>query len=47
MGIAEQNMVATAAGMAACGKIPFVNTFTVSSPRWVCSRLATRYATQT
>ena len=29
MGIAEQNMVATAAGMAACGKIPFVNTFTV------------------
>ena len=29
MGIAEQNMVATAAGMATCGKIPFVNTFTV------------------
>ena len=29
MGKAEQNMVATAAGMAACGKIPFVNTFTV------------------
>ncbi len=29
MGIAEQNMVATAAGMAACGKTPFVNTFTV------------------
>ena len=29
MGIAEQNMVATAAGMTACGKIPFVNTFTV------------------
>lgn len=29
MGIAEQNMVATAAGMSVCGKIPFVNTFTV------------------
>lgn len=29
MGIAEQNMMATAAGMAAAGKIPFVNTFTV------------------
>lgn len=29
MGIAEANMVTTAAGMAAVGKIPFVNTFTV------------------
>lgn len=29
MGIAEANMVTTAAGMAAAGKIPFVNTFTV------------------
>ena len=29
MGIAESNMVATAAGLAAVGKIPFVNTFTV------------------
>lgn len=29
MGIAESNMVATAAGLAAAGKIPFVNTFTV------------------
>lgn len=27
MGIAEQNMMATAAGMAKCGLIPFVNTF--------------------
>lgn len=27
MGIAESNMVATAAGLASCGKIPFVNTF--------------------
>ncbi len=29
MGIAEANMVATAAGMASCGKVPFVNTFAV------------------
>jgi transketolase len=29
MGIAEANMVATASGLAAVGKIPFVNTFTV------------------
>ncbi|MBQ9980852.1 MAG: transketolase family protein [Oscillospiraceae bacterium] len=29
MGIAEANMVSTAAGLAAGGKIPFVNTFTV------------------
>ncbi|MBM7624162.1 transketolase family protein [Sporohalobacter salinus] len=29
MGIAEQNMVGAAAGMATCGKIPFVSTFAV------------------
>ena len=29
MGIAEQNMMATAAGMATCGKIPFASTFAV------------------
>ncbi|ADL11833.1 transketolase family protein [Acetohalobium arabaticum] len=29
MGIAEQNMIGTAAGMATCGKIPFVSTFAV------------------
>ena len=29
MGIAESNMVSTAAGLASVGKIPFVNTFTV------------------
>ena len=29
MGIAESNMVATAAGLSTIGKIPFVNTFTV------------------
>ena len=47
MGIAEQNMVATAAGMAACGKIPFVNTFTVFLTSLACSRPAIRYAMQT
>ncbi|MDR3269977.1 MAG: transketolase family protein, partial [Peptococcaceae bacterium] len=29
MGIAEQNMMGTAAGLAAAGKIPFVSTFAV------------------
>ena len=29
MGIAEQNMMSTAAGMATCGKIPYVSTFAV------------------
>jgi transketolase len=29
MGIAEQNMMSTASGMATCGKIPFVSTFAV------------------
>lgn len=29
MGIAEQNMMATASGMATCGKIPFASTFAV------------------
>lgn len=29
MGIAEANMISTAAGMASCGKIPFVSTFAV------------------
>ena len=29
MGIAEANMISTAAGLASCGKIPFVSTFAV------------------
>ena len=29
MGIAEQNLVSTAAGMSTCGKIPYVSTFAV------------------
>ena len=31
MGIAEQNMISTAAGMATCGKIPYASTFAVFS----------------
>lgn len=33
MGIAEQNMVGTAAGMSTCGKIPYVSTFAVFACR--------------
>jgi len=33
MGIAEQNMVCTAAGLAASGKIAFANTFAIFSER--------------
>ncbi len=29
MGIAEANMIGTAAGLASCGKIPFASTFAV------------------
>jgi len=29
MGIAEQNMIGTATGIATCGKIPFASTFAV------------------
>src|SRR3989338_9234739 len=42
MGIAEQNMMGVAAGMAACGKIPFVNSFACFNPgrNWEQMRLA-------
>lgn len=33
MGIAEQDMMATAAGMATCGLIPYVSTFAVFACR--------------
>lgn len=32
MGVAEQNMMDTAAGLATCGKIPFVSTFAMFAP---------------
>lgn len=33
MGIAEQDMISTAAGLATCGKIPFAATFAVFASR--------------
>lgn len=42
MGISEQNMMGVAAGMAACGKIPFVNSFACFNPgrNWEQLRLS-------
>ncbi len=40
VGIAEQNMVAFAAGLASSGKIPFAHTFGVFASRRVCDQLA-------
>lgn len=39
VGIAESNMISTAAGMAAMGKIPFTHTFTAFSSRRVCDQV--------
>lgn len=39
MGIAEQNMMATAAGFAVEGKIPFVSTFTVFASMRACEQV--------
>lgn len=45
MGIAEQDMISTAAGFAACGKIPFASTFAVfgSGRAWDQVRLTCAY----
>lgn len=42
MGISEQNMMGVAAGMAVCGKIPFVNSFACFNPgrNWEQMRLS-------
>jgi transketolase len=40
MGVAEQNMMGVAAGMALLGKIPFVSTFAVFSSRRACDQVA-------
>jgi transketolase len=40
MGVAEQNMMGVAAGMALEGKIPFVSTFAVFSSRRACDQVA-------
>ncbi len=39
VGIAEANMIGTAAGLAAMGKIPFTHTFTPFSTRRVCDQV--------
>jgi transketolase len=40
MGVAEQNMVGVAAGMALVGKVPFVSTFGVFASRRACDQVA-------
>jgi len=40
VGLAEQNMVSLAAGLASCGKVPFTNTFGVFASRRVCDQVA-------
>jgi transketolase len=40
MGVAEQNMMGVAAGMALSGKIPFVSTFAVFASRRACDQVA-------
>jgi len=40
MGVAEQNMVAVAAGLAATGKVPFANSFTPFISRRACDQVA-------
>lgn len=40
VGIAEQNMVCFAAGLASCGKIPFTHTFGVFASRRICDQIA-------
>ena len=45
MGIAEANMTAVAAGLAACGKMPFTNTFAMFATGRAWSRCATPWPT--
>lgn len=40
MGVAEQNMMGVAAGMALMGKVPFVGTFAVFATRRACDQVA-------
>ncbi len=45
-GVAEQNMMGIAAGMAACGKIPFISSYAVFSPgrSWDQARVSVAYS---
>ena len=40
VGVAEQNMASVAAGMAACGAIPFISSFTPFATRRICDQVA-------
>lgn len=40
VGIAEQNMIGVAAGLAACGKLPFVHSFTPFATRRCYDQIA-------
>ncbi len=46
MGVAEQNMAGVGAGMAACGKIPFISSYAVFSPgrNWDQIRVSIAYS---
>ena len=44
VGIAEQNLVGTAAGLAASGKTPFVSTFAMFAAGQLLNRSAIRFA---
>jgi transketolase len=44
LGIAEQNMVSVAAGMAACGKMPFIGTFAAFVGLLACEHIRTDLA---
>lgn len=40
VGVAEQNMIGIAAGLASCGRIPFAHTFAVFASRRACDQVA-------
>lgn len=44
VGIAEQNMAGIAAGMATCGMIPFISSFTPFATRRICDQIAVSIA---
>jgi transketolase len=47
MGIAEGNMMTTAAGMSTCGKIPFASTFAIFAAERALEQVRTRPAIRT
>jgi len=47
MGIAEANMMAVAAGMSTCGKIPFVSSFAMFACERACEQIRILFAIPT